>query len=430
MEKNIIVHIKKWGINGEGIAFMKRKPVFVPGAIPGETAEIQIIETKPRYQKAELIRILESVPARRYPLCPHQKECGGCALMHVRYKNQCRMKEQILKEALHKYAGYKGRIDPIVKNSEPLNYRNACKLPVRKVNGRWQSGMYAPDTNRFCAVDRCYVHDKDLELVRQQITEIFDRYPIPEIKTLVLKSFDHHVQVIVVTGKTKIAKAWIDAVSHLEPVVSIWQSIKTDSSIDPFGSEMIHLYGQKEMTVHLNDITCSLLPRSFFQLNTEQALRLYQTAAEWTPQSRCIVEAYSGIGAISLFVRGKGKEIIGIESIPDAVENANANAKRNGCDHIHFLCGDAAEKLKEIHQTIDTLIVDPPRSGLSDTMLTAIREQAPATILYISCNPSTLAKNISKLSQQYQIERVRPFDLFSQTPHVETICLLTRAEDR
>lgn len=195
--------------------------------------------------------------------------------------------------------------------------------------------------------------------------------------------------------------------------------------MDTFGDTMIHLSGTETMELTLGAIHCQLLPRSFFQLNTKQALRLYQLVQEWTPNCHTIMEAYCGIGAMSLFVANKAESVWGIEYNRDAIENAKINAQWNHCDNVSFLCGDANEKLMGTNESIDCLIVDPPRKGLESMVNTILQKQIP-TILYVSCNPSTLAKDLAVLTKQYTIQKVQPLDMFSQTPLVETIVYLER----
>lgn len=184
-----------------------------------------------------------------------------------------------------------------------------------------------------------------------------------------------------------------------------------------------------KMTLQLDDYSLNLLPKSFFQLNTEQALQLYKLVASWVPSDTdLLIEAYSGIGAISLFASDKANETIGIELIEDAVANANENALINGKEDLSFVCGDAATELQEIASkaTFDALIVDPPRSGLNHAMRQTILEAKPETLIYVSCNPATLGKDLAVLDEAYEIKQVQPFDFFSQTPHVETAVLLKK----
>ena len=418
--------IKKWGINGEGIAYVNRKPVFIENVIPDEVVEMEIKKEEEKYSIGELTRIIEESPKRRFALCPIWKECGGCALMHVKYPAQCKMKESVLKEALQKYANYKGRVLPIIKNPEPLAYRNSCKLPLGIEYDELYCGMYQRDSNDFVKMERCFVHSKILEQTRQEVMKVLNKHHARGLTNLVMKEFGGKVQVILVGN---LEDSYIEDIMNLENVCSLWHSEKTDQPRELFG-DMRLLAGDEKMIVDLNEIKLSLLPRSFFQLNTKQASHLYHIVKDWMPVSKCIVEAYSGVGAMSLLLKDKADKVIGIESIQDAVDNANENAQFNDCKNVSFICGDAANQLKEIIQTedVDGLVVDPPRSGLNDEMKDVILHSKIKHIIYVSCNPSTLGKDLAVLQKKYRIVQVQPVDMFSQTPHVETIVLLE--EDR
>lgn len=430
--------IKRWGINGEGIAYVDRKPVFIDDAIPTELVEIKLTEENDRYGKGEVIRRLEESPRRRKPLCPKWKSCGGCGLMHVDYKGQIRMKENALKEALRKYAHYTGPIEPMIKNPKPLAYRNACKLPIGIDEGKTVTGMYKKGSNIFVPLERCMIHDGKLEAVRIPIGEILTRAKLPVcfkqqkngLKNLVIKQYDGKLHVILVSTPMEIPQEVVDEILALPDVASVWQNIKTSSDPDHelFGARMKHLGGQEKMSLHLNDIELDLLPKSFFQLNTPQAITLYEAIAQMIPaHSGLLVEAYCGVGAISLFVADKASKVIGIETIPDAVTNARSNALLNHKENVEFICGDAGKEMKKIvvDEHVDTLIVDPPRTGLGPDMINAVLRDKPQTMIYVSCNPSTLAKDLDQLQKVYSIEKVQPIDFFSQTPHVETLVKLT-----
>lgn len=432
--------IKRWGINGEGIAYINKKAVFVDNAIPGEVVDLTIDEDKARYATAHVNKIIEKAPRRRDPLCPKWQSCGGCSLMHVDYKGQVRMKEHAVAEALRKYAKYTGKIEPMIKNPEPLAYRNACKLPFGLQDGKTVTGMYKKGSNDFVPLERCIIHSKKLEQVRHDVTGLIQKYGLKPafkdspngLQTLVLKEFDDQVHVVFVTGDMVIPQPLIDEILETVPnAVSVWQSIKDlkDPEYELFGKKVFHLGGKTKMTLQLDNFQLDLLPKSFFQLNTKQAINLYKTVASWIPDhSNLLVEAYSGIGAISLFAANQADQVIGIEYIEDAVANANTNALMNGKENVSFRCGDAAKELEVIttSQKVDTLIVDPPRSGLNQEMKEAILKAAPKTLIYVSCNPSTLGKDLAVLEKKYKIQKVQPFDFFSQTPHVETAVLLSR----
>ena len=436
----MILTIKKWGINGEGIAYWKKKPVFVEGGMPDEVVDAELTEEHDTYCVAEIKKVIEASPRRRRPMCAITKECGGCPLIHADMKGQLRMKVAALREALKKYADYSGEILPIIKNPEVLGYRNACKLRFFNEEGRIVCGLYEKGSNKVIGMDRCIIHDKELERVRVRMVEILNEYGAKAYtrkdgsgyRALIMKCFDHKVQVILVTSKMTIDQSLLDAIMEIDGVVSLWQSIKTEgeNNLDVFGSQMIHLAGQEKMVVDVCGLKLDLLPRSFFQLNTKQAENLYNVVKDWMPKCRTVVEAYCGVGAMALLAASKARKVIGIESIEDAVINARENAKKNNIGNVRFICGDAGNELIQISakKKIDTLIVDPPRSGLDQTMKEAIINAKVRTIIYVSCNPSTLAKDLGVLKDQYAIKKVQPVDMFSQTPHVETVCLMSRKE--
>lgn len=432
--------IQRWGINGEGIAYKNRKPVFVEGVIPDETAVIEITEENDRYAKGKLIRVVESSPRRRHPVCPIADECGGCALMHVDYRGQIRAKEKLLREALKKYAGYTGPIEPMIKNPVPLGYRNACKFPMGlNEEGQISTGMYERNSNRFVPVPRCVIHSKKLEAARHQVEDILRKYDMRPydketgtgLRNLVMKEFDGRVHIILVTSELDLPEAMVNDLLALENAGSVWQSVKDDSDMEfeMFGNRMIHLGGDMKMTLSLKDLSLELLPRSFFQLNTAQAQQLYDLVVSWVPENTgLIVEAYSGIGAMSLFAADKADEVIGIEVVEDAVANARDNALANGRENVRFICGDAGQELEKIadSQNVDVLIVDPPRSGLNQKMKDSIHQAAPERIIYVSCNSATLGKDLADLFDLYEVDRIQPFDMFSQTPQIETAVLLEK----
>lgn len=249
------------------------------------------------------------------------------------------------------------------------------------------------------------------------------------LRTLVVRGFDGNYQCTIVSGNDELPKACVEECMNVDGISSLWQSIHpSKKSVETFGKVMVHLGGTRLLPFTFNNLKLTLSPKSFFQLNTRQADKLYKIAASMVSDNNdFIVEAYSGIGAISLYVKDKAKEIVGIEYISDAVSNANQNAKRNHASNVKFVCGDAAEKLVQYSKkrVINTLIVDPPRSGLDDNMMECIMKSKIKNIVYISCNPATLGKNLALLMKKYNVEKIVPVDMFSNTALVETVVKLT-----
>ena len=433
------VTIKKTGINGEGIGYIDRMPVFVPQALIGEEVEIRIVDKQKRYATAELLRMVKSSKNRIRPKCFIQNTCGACPLMIARYPAQLEYKQDLLKQSLIKYAQIDPRKVARVKASEDVfGYRNQFKLPCAMEEGRLVSGLFMPNSNYFIDVKKCWIHEDGLERVRMDIMHVLNTHDCVSynphdkkgIRNLVVRGFDNRYQCTIVTGNEELDERLISDLMRIKGLTSLWQSIHTiKKTPEVFGNKMMHLAGETSLAMELDGLKLRISPRSFFQLNSKQAVQLYRTIASMVKENNeLIVEAYSGIGAISLYLKDKAKEIIGIESIKDAVVNANQNAALNGCEHVSFLCDDAANKLTYLSKkrSIDVLVVDPPRSGLDDAMLECILRSKIKNIIYVSCNPATLGKNLAVLCSRYNVDRIQPIDIFPHTPHVETVALLSK----
>nr|WP_270620379.1 23S rRNA (uracil(1939)-C(5))-methyltransferase RlmD [[Clostridium] innocuum] len=437
------VTIKKTGINGEGIGYIDRMPVFVPQALIGEEVEIRIVDKQKRYATAELLRVVKSSKNRIRPKCFIQNTCGACPLMIARYPAQLEYKQDLLKQSLIKYAQIDPRKVARVKASEDVfGYRNQFKLPCAMEEGRLVSGLFMPNSNYFIDVKKCWIHEDGLERVRMDIMHVLNTHGCVSynphdkkgIRNLVVRGFDNRYQCTIVTGNDELDERLVSDLMRIKGLTSLWQSIHTiKKTPEVFGNKMMHLAGETSLSMELDGLKLRISPRSFFQLNSKQAVQLYRTIASMVKENNeLIVEAYSGIGAISLYLKDKAKEIIGIESIKDAVVNANQNAALNGCEHVSFLCDDAANKLTYLSKkrSIDVLVVDPPRSGLDDAMLECILRSKIKNIIYVSCNPATLGKNLAVLSSRYNVDRIQPIDIFPHTPHVETVVLLSKLKTK
>lgn len=428
---------KKLGINGEGIGYINHKPVFCDGVLPYEEAEIEIVEQKQNYAKAKLKKITWFSKERIKTDYPYYIE-EGCPLFIMNYDAQLKYKRQMLEETLLKYANVKSHfIRDFHASPLTLGYRTQCKLPVQDSRGHMMTGMYVPGTNHFHPIKRSLIQSEELENIRIQVMKMIDRSYLKAydqskekgLRYFVLRCIDGQKQCTLVTGKDKVHKELIEEIMSIEGMCGVFQSINTDKkSISIFGSEVHKLAGVDTMQVQLGDITLHLAPESFFQLNVQQAQDMYKTAVSKVDKCNTLVEAYCGVGAMSLLAHKKAKHIIGIESIQSAVDNANQNASLNNIQNAQFICEDAAKGIQKIasERKIDVLLADPPRSGMDDAMLEAIEKALPKKIIYISCNPSTLAKNLKRLKHNYHVATIIPYDLFPHTPHIETITVLER----
>ena len=432
------IEFVKCGINGEGIGYINRKPVFCDGVFPGETAEVEIIEEKLSYMRAKLKRIIAKAPFRFQNPCSHAPQCGACPLLAMDYAAQLKIKRELLVEALWKYSRTsKDLVRDIHPSPAFLHYRNQCKLPIQQYQGKLVSGMYQPGTNHFCNTDGCLAHEELLETLRSRVLAVlnahhmhaYDASTHTGVRSIVLRTMGEKSQLTLITGKETIPEEVIADLAK-SGISCIHQSINTarkDAGF--FGSAPKTLYGAPSLEISVCGISLHLPPASFFQLNTKQAEALYTMAVSKVDRCHVLVEAYCGIGAMSLLAKDKAECIIGIESVPDAIKSANQNAELNNCqDHVHFQCADAAEGLKEAaaHHHIDTLLLDPPRSGMDEAMLKAVKDAKIPRLIYVSCNPATLSRNLDELKKNYEAKTIIPFDLFPNTPLVESITVLQR----
>lgn len=433
------IKIEKMGINGEGIGYNGKKPVFVPGALIEEECQIEIIESNRTYDRGKVQRITKESEHRVRPRCAIQNRCGACSLMIADYDQQLVYKRDLLKQALIKYAQVNPRlIEKVIPNPTPYSYRNQCKLPLQMEENVLESGMYIPGSNFFISVDECKVHELGIDIIRRKIMEILNEFKMKPydyhqkkgIRSLIVRVFDNKFQVTLVTGDHPIVKAMVEKLMEIEGMHSLWQSVNIiKKGEDLFGPKITLLAGERMLPIVFDELRLSVTPRPIFRLNTPQTKKLYEIVVDMVGnRNNLIVDAYCGIGAISILLKDKSKEIIGIESMKDAIVCANANAQANGCENVKFICADAPEKLTYISkkQTIDTLIVDPPRTGLDDEMLLSILKSKIKNIIYISSNPATLGKNIAILKERYEVKRIVPMDFFSHTAHVESIVSLKR----
>lgn len=434
----IPLKVEKIGINGEGIAYYQKKPVFVEGVLAGEEILADITQQEKKYYLARLRKIFRTSDSRQKPKCHYFETCGACSLMHSDYAYQLEIKKELVKEALWKYAHIELKDIPILENNEVFGYRNCAKIPLGIYRGKLVSGMYATGSHHFVPINQCIVHEEEIERIRQQVLAILNRHHISlynrktkqGVSSLFIRTIQGNAQICLIGGEDIYPESLWDELASITSIQSVYYSKNTErKKVSFFGKKLIHKRKEKGIRVEVEGLKVTLSPRSFFQLNTLQAIRLYRLAASFLEgkKRKKMMELYSGIGLMSFFMHDKAEEIIGVEIIEDAVKDANQNAKNNGIRNVHFLCGDAGEVLEKEakKETIDTLIVDPPRTGMDERMLSAIERSKVKEILYISCNPATLAKNLSIL-KNYRIQRIEAVDIFSQTAHVETIALLQR----
>ena len=425
------------GINGEGIGYDHGVPVFIPGALMHETVDVKITQEKEKYKTAKLIRVIRKSKDRVEPECRYCDSCRACTLMHLKYERQLNYKKQTLKQALKKYADIDMPVS-IIKNDNIYHYRNKFKLPFGMEKGKIVTGMYESERGRFVPIEDCIIHEEVLEKVRKQILEIMNKYKLKAYnertregyRSLIMRTFNNKIALVFVVGDNTDLEPMLSDLTRIEEVSSIYYSVNTNKKyINALENDLVHVFGKNCLNARINDLKLVFTPKSFFQLNTRQAEVLYDEAVSLIDENdEEVLEAYCGVGVMSLMAARKAKHVTGVEIVPDAIDNAKKNARYNKIDNVDFVVGDSGSVMEEIskEKQLDCLIVDPPRTGLDEKIINSILNSNAKKIIYVSCNPSTLAKNLNVLKEYYNIESIRAIDVFSNTEHVESIVYLAR----
>ena len=425
------------GINGEGIGYDHGVPVFIPGALMHETVDVKITQEKEKYKTAKLIRVIRKSKDRVEPECRYCDSCRACTLMHLKYERQLNYKKQTLKQALKKYADIDMPVS-IIKNDNIYHYRNKFKLPFGMEKGKIVTGMYESERGRFVPIEDCIIHEEVLEKVRKQILEIMNKYKLKAYnertregyRSLIMRTFNNKIALVFVVGDNTDLEPMLSDLTRIEEVSSIYYSVNTNKKyINALENDLVHVFGKNCLNARINDLKLVFTPKSFFQLNTRQAEVLYDEAVSLIDENdEEVLEAYCWVGVMSLMAARKAKHVTGVEIVPDAIDNAKKNSRYNKIDNVDFVVGDSGSVMEEIskEKQLDCLIVDPPRTGLDEKMINSILNSNAKKLIYVSCNPSTLAKNLNVLKEYYNIESIRAIDVFSNTEHVESIVYLAR----
>ncbi|SEM68124.1 23S rRNA (uracil(1939)-C(5))-methyltransferase RlmD [Lihuaxuella thermophila] len=439
--------IRRLGINGEGVGFYQKQVVFVDGAIPGEEVVARITQIDRKFAKARLLKIKKRSAYRVKPPCPVYQECGGCQLQHIDRRLQLRLKRELVEEAFARYTRLTEiPIEKTVSMDEPWAYRNKAQLPLRRIGSRVAMGMFSARSHRLVDVSGCLVQHPLVnetlhtarEVVEQLKISIYDeRKHNGVLRHLVARvSFAaEEVQLVIVTRTESFPEEneFVEKIrARLPRVKSVILNHNPNKTSLVFGEHSRLLWGKEKLAEKLGDLTYLLSARAFFQLNPVQTVKLYEEvrkAARLTGKET-VVDAYCGVGTIGLWLARDAKRVIGMDTVPEAIADARENAALNGIKHAEFYVGEAEVLLPRwVEEGLkpDVVVADPPRTGLGQPLIDALLKVKVPRFVYVSCNPSTLAKDCDQLLEGgYRLQRVVPLDMFPQTAHVETVCELVR----
>lgn len=445
--QTIPLKIKRLGINGEGVGFYKRTVVFVPGALPGEEITAQIEHVYPNRAEAKVKSIRKKSKDRVVPPCPIYEQCGGCQLQHLSYAGQLREKQDVVRQAFERYTKIKPEDLPLkstIGMEHPWEYRNKSQLQAAKDKDKVIAGLYGLNSHRIIDLDQCMVQHPETVRITNAVKKILEDLNISIyhekkrtgiIRTIVVRTgFETgETQLVLVTAQKMIPRKELlvsEIKKRIPNVTSIVQNVNDKKTSIIFGDQTIPLEGPETIGEQLGELSFDLSARAFFQLNPKQTVKLYdeaKKAAKLTGTEK-IVDAYCGAGTIGLWLAPDAREVRGMDVIDESIRNAKENAKRHGFSNTHYETGKAEEILpkwlKEGWQP-DVIVVDPPRTGCDQAFLKTVGKIKPKRMVYVSCNPSTLAKDVHMLiSEGFKVESLTPVDMFPHTAHVEVVCSL------
>ncbi|NLC68931.1 MAG: 23S rRNA (uracil(1939)-C(5))-methyltransferase RlmD [Clostridiaceae bacterium] len=447
--KDYIVDITDINHEGQGVGRIDGFTVFVDGALVGENVKVKIIKVLKSHAVGKLLEIKIPSTARIEPFCPAYKRCGGCSLQHMSYGAQLEYKTRMVKEVL-KRIGKIGNAESLVRDTmgmeHPFEYRNKAQYPVGTAEEKPVIGFYARRSHDIVNVEHCGIH----ETLGNKIREIFRKF-IEENNISVYDETSHkglvrhlmirsgfrtgEIMVVVVINGQDLPrkKALVDSLLGQVPgIKSIVLNINTEKTNVILGEKNLVIYGNDAITDYIGDLKFYISPLSFFQVNPVQAEVLYNKAVEFAALSgnETVFDLYCGTGTIALFMARKAKQVYGVETVGEAIADAKRNAKVNGIGNVEFLEGEVEEIVPKLYDAgikADVVVVDPPRKGCEVSVLDTVANMAPARIVYVSCNPATLARDLFYLGERgYGTVEVQPVDMFPWTAHVECVVLITK----
>lgn len=450
------VGIDKMAYGGQGIGRVNGFVVFVRGAVPGDRIMARIYRKKKDYAEASLQEILTPSPDRIEAACPYSGYCGGCQWQHVRYENQLVYKKEQVKESMEHIGGLKDLlVHDVLASEDVLAYRNKMEfsfsdrrwflpneLHRREPEGGFALGLHVPGTyHKVIDIDACLLQaEMGNQILREVKGHVKDsRIPVYGLKThegfwrfLTIRysnAFDEWmVNLVTSEERPEIIEPIADNISRrIKQIKTVVNNINRRKASIAVGEREVVLTGDGWINDRIGPFTFQISANSFFQTNSRAAEKLYEKVVDYAELTgnETVLDLYSGTGTIPIFLANSVRAVTGIEISQSAVQDARRNCKENGISNCHFLCGDIREKLSAITASKpDVLIIDPPRAGMHKTVLAQVLSLSPEKIIYISCNPATMARDIGQMIQDYQLVEIQPVDMFPHTYHIEAISKL------
>ena len=442
------------GTEGEGIAHIDGYALFIKDAIPGDVVRVKVIKAKKNYGYGRLIKIVKPSKDRVQPVCPVARQCGGCQIQHLSYDAQLAYKESKIKNCLVRLGKFpKEQIDkimePLMGMEEPYHYRNKAQFPVgRNKDGERVTGFYASRTHSIIPATHCAIQDKRNEEILNTVLEFMKEFGIEPYDEVTHTGLVRHILTrvgyhtgeimvcLVLNGKNLPHQdVFVERLAKIEGMKSISINVNREKTNVILGNKVKTLWGTDYIVDSIGTIQYQISPLSFYQVNPVQTQKLYQAALDYAglTGNEIVWDLYCGIGTISLFLAKQAKMVYGVEIIPEVIADANRNKEVNQIKNVEFFVGAVERVLPEKYResggkmSADVIVVDPPRKGCDVSLLQTILDMGPERVVYVSCDPATLARDLRFLCDGgYDLMKVRGCDMFGHSGHVETVCLLSR----
>ncbi len=445
MKKNdeFIVEIIDLSSDGYGVAKVDGEIVFVPNAITNEKVKIKIINTKTKFAIAKVLEYYTQSEFRTIPKCKYFGKCGGCDLQHIKYEKQLEFKTNQVKNCFNKYANINLQVDNCVASSNIFNYRNKIAIPVVEENGETIIGLYKVGSHNVVEIEDCVIQkpfvSKLLKIIKSYINKnnlkgYNEVSKSGDIKHIVARYLQNKLLVTVVTTKKTLPnlnELYKDLVNEFKEV-GLNLNINNLNNNVILSDKYVHINGIKELNITEFGTNFNVNANSFYQVNDEVKNKIYERVCNLCKNAEVVIDAYSGAGLLTSIISKHCKKVYGIEIVESATKNANELMKINNIKNVENINGDCAKVVPKLVKTLNaknlTVVLDPPRKGCDEKVLKAIMESGIDKIVYISCNPSTLARDVKFLTKDndYSVTSVTPYDMFPQTKHVETLAVINK----
>ncbi len=440
------LRIESLNNEGEGVGKVDGYTLFIPGAIPGDHLKVKVLKLKKSFGYAKIEKILEPSVNRCLPVCSKADQCGGCQLQHLRYEAQLNFKRKKVEDALKRIGGFEDvKVNATLGMDNPYHYRNKAQYPVREIGGTIEVGFFANRTHRVIPIETCSIQNEVNELIIDEIKKYMRANRVLAynedlhqglVRHIVIRNtkdfVSFNVTLVINGNKIPNEQDLIDRLTRVSSVEGICININKEKTNVIMGETTKVLHGNLYLVDSIGDISYRISPASFYQINPIQTGKLYKKALEYAGLTgeEIVWDAYCGIGTISLFLAQKAKRVYGVEIVQEAILDAEYNKALNGIKNVEFFVGKAEEVIEEKYKegiVADVIVVDPPRKGCDVALLDTMIKINPKRIVYVSCDPATLARDAKILGQGgYVIEAVQPVDMFPMTVHVESVCLLQK----